>query len=52
MMDDKRSATRRLVDYIEKNSLKKTYVSISGEVGFYEKTVRNIFNEYVKKTGC
>ena len=49
MMDEKRSATRRLVDYIEKNSLKKTFVSISAEVGVHEKTVRNIFNEYVKK---
>lgn len=49
MMDEKRSATKRLVGHIEKNSLDKTFVSISAEVGVHEKTVRNIFTEYVEK---
>ena len=47
MMDDKRAATRRLISYIEKNSLKKTFTSISEEVGLNEKTIRNIFASYV-----
>lgn len=46
-MDDKRLATKRLVEYIEKQSLKRTFVSISDEVGVNEKTVRNIFRDYV-----
>ncbi len=49
MMDDKRSATKRLVEYIEKNSLKKTFASISEEIGVDEKTVRNIFTEYTQR---
>jgi transposase len=51
MMDDKRSATKRLISYIEKNSLKRTFTSISEEVGIHEKTVRNIFSSYVIELG-
>lgn len=48
-MDDKRQATRRLVEYVERESLKRTFVSIAEEVGLDEKTVRNIFRDYVAR---
>lgn len=48
-MDDKRSATKRLVAYIEKQSLKRPHASIAEEVGVDEKTVRNIFRDYVNR---
>ncbi|MEI0738699.1 hypothetical protein VQ056_22045 [Paenibacillus sp. JTLBN-2024] len=37
--------------YIEKQSLKRTFVSISEEVGMDEKTIRNIFRVYVNHLG-
>ena len=46
-MDEKRLATKRLVSYIEKQSLKRTFASIAEDVGLDEKTIRNIFRDYV-----
>lgn len=46
-IDDKREATKRLIEYIEKQSLKRTFVSVADDVGLDEKTVRNIFTDYV-----
>lgn len=46
-MDDKRMATVRLVEYIQKQSLNRTFTSIAVEVGMDEKTIRNIFRDYV-----
>ena len=46
-MDDKRLATKRLVDYVAKQSLRKTFTGLAEEVGIDEKTVRNIFHDYV-----
>ncbi|GFN32392.1 ISL3 family transposase [Paenibacillus xylaniclasticus] len=46
-MDDKRTATRRLVEHIERESLETTFVKLSTQVGVNEKTIRNIFNDYV-----
>ncbi|SHK64379.1 ISL3 family transposase [Alicyclobacillus tolerans] len=46
-VDEKRSATKRLVKYIEKQSLERTFVSISEDVGLDEKTIRNIFRDYI-----
>lgn len=46
-MDEKRSVTRRLLTYIQEQSLRRTFVSISHEVGLDEKTVRNIFSDHV-----
>nr|WP_235589073.1 transposase family protein [Tepidibacillus decaturensis] len=43
VMDEKRASTKRLVEYIEKQSLSHTLVSIAEEIGIDEKTVRNIF---------
>ncbi len=48
-MDEQCTATKRLVAYIERESLTKTFLSIAEDVGVHEKTVRNIFHEYVKR---
>lgn len=48
-MDDKRHATRRLVEFVERESLKRTFVSVAEEVGLDEKSVRNIFHDYVAR---
>lgn len=46
-MDEKRLSTKRLVNHIEKQSLKRTFASIAEDVGLDEKTVRNIFRDYI-----
>ena len=46
-MDDKRLMTTRLIEYIQTQSLRRTFVSIAAEVGLDEKTIRNIFHDYV-----
>ncbi|MNK30543.1 Transposase [compost metagenome] len=48
-IDEKRKCTKRLVSYIEKQSLNRTFVSISEDVGFHEKTIRNIFRDYINR---
>jgi transposase len=48
-IDEKRSCTKRLLSYIEKQSIKRTFVSISEDVGMNEKTIRNIFRDYVNR---
>jgi transposase len=48
-IDEKRNCTKRLLSYIEKQSLKRTFVSISEEVGMDEKTIRNIFRDYINR---
>ena len=51
MMNDKRQMTKRLLEYLEKQSLKRTNVSIAEEVGLDEKTVRNIITDYIERQG-
>ena len=46
-MDVNRSVTNRLIDWIQEASLEKTFTSVAEEIGVDEKTVRNIFNDYV-----
>ncbi len=46
-MDDKRLMTKRLIDYIERESINRKYTKVAESVGLDEKTVRNIFHEYV-----
>lgn len=46
-MDISRSVTKRLINWIREASLEKTFTSIAEEIGVNEKTVRNIFNDYV-----
>lgn len=51
--DDKRYMTKRLKEYIEKSSISsnKTFVSLAEETGLLEKTVRDIFKDYVQQLG-
>lgn len=46
-MDVNRSVTVRLKDWIQEASLAKTFTSVAEDIGVDEKTVRNIFNDYV-----
>lgn len=48
-LNGKRNCTNRLIAYIEKQSLTHTFVSIAHSVGVSEKTVRNIFSDYVER---
>lgn len=47
--DGKRQVTSRLIAYIEKQSLVRPFAQIADEVGLDEKTIRNIFNDYIEK---
>lgn len=46
-IDDKRNCTNRLVNYIGQQSLKRSFTSIAEDVGLNEKTIRNIFRDYI-----
>lgn len=48
-MDDHRQATSRLIRFIERQSLTRTFASLAGETGLDEKSVRNIFRDYVNR---
>ncbi|UVI31561.1 transposase family protein [Paenibacillus spongiae] len=48
-INEKRSCTNRLLSYIEKQSIKRTFTSISEDVGLNEKTIRNIFYDYINR---
>lgn len=48
-VDEKRLMTVRLVDFIGKQSLNRTFTSIAEDVGVTEGTVRGIFRDYVNK---
>lgn len=48
-MDGKRLATSRLVHYIERNALSKTFAELAREVGVDEKTIRHVFDDYVDR---
>jgi len=45
----KREMTERLVRWIGQQSLRRTYASVAEEVGIDEKTVRNIFRDYINE---
>ena len=46
-MDDKHHMTKRLVRYVERRSIERTFKEVSVDIGVDEKTVRNIFREHV-----
>ena len=46
-IDEKRNMTRRLVEYVRHRSLVRTFTEVADDVGVNEKTIRNIFREYV-----
>ncbi|EXU75307.1 ISL3 family transposase [Erwinia mallotivora] len=47
--DDKRQMTDRLIQYIERESLRRTFSGVAEDVGVDEKTVRNIFADYCER---
>lgn len=47
--DDKRQMTHRLIQYIEGESLRRTFSGVAEDVGVDEKTIRNIFNDYCER---
>jgi len=48
-IDERRFATSRLVRYVERQSLTKTFVALAAECGMDEKSVRNIFHDYIEQ---
>lgn len=48
-VNSKREMTERLVQWIGKCSLKRTFASLAEEAGLDEKTIRNIFRDYVNE---
>lgn len=48
-MDKRRQLTNRLIDYIETESIMRSYTEVADSVGLDEKTVRIIFSEYVQR---
>lgn len=46
-VDDKRLMMRRLVEWIGRQAIKRTFASIAEEVGVTESTVRSVFNDYI-----
>ncbi len=48
-VDERSQMTRRLVRYVEEQSVRKTFTAVADEVGVSEKTVRNLFRAYVER---
>lgn len=48
-IDERRNMTDRLVAYIREKALKHTFVQVAALVGVHEKTVRNIFGDWVAR---
>jgi transposase len=48
-VDDRRAMTARLVQWVGKQAIKRTFASIADEVGIDEKSVRSIFRDYVNE---
>lgn len=48
-IDEHRLATRRLVQYVERQVLRRTFVSVASEVGISEGTARNIFRDFAAR---
>jgi transposase len=48
-LDGKRRATRRLIDYVERQSLTQPFLRIARDVGLDDKTIRSIFNDYTSR---
>jgi transposase len=48
-IDERRLMTVRLIDYIGKQSLSRTFTSIADDVGVTEGTIRGIFRDYVNR---
>lgn len=48
-VDEKRFCTKRLIKYLERRSMSRTFLSLAEEVGLHEKTVRRIFHDYAQE---
>ncbi|APZ42571.1 ISL3 family transposase [Acidihalobacter ferrooxydans] len=48
-VDEKRKMTKRLVEWIGKQAINRTFTSIADEVGIVEGTVRSIFRDYINE---
>ena len=48
-MNEDHFMTKRLVSYIEREVFKRTFTAMAVEIGVDEKTIRNIFSEYVDR---
>lgn len=48
-VDESRLMTKRLVRYIEREVLRRTFVSVADEVGVSEATIRNVFRAYAER---
>lgn len=48
-MNEDHFITKRLVSYIEREVFKRTFTAMAVEIGVDEKTIRNVFNEYVER---
>lgn len=48
-VDGKRKMTKRLVEWIGKQAINRTFTSIADEVGIVEGTVRSIFRDYINE---
>lgn len=46
-VDEKRKMTKRLVDWIGRQAINRTFASIADEIGIVEGTVRSIFRDYI-----
>jgi transposase len=47
-LDDKRFATRRLVEFIHQESFRRPFSPIAADIGIDEKTVRNVFEDHAE----
>lgn len=48
-MNEDRHMTNRLVSYIEREAFKRTFLALADDIGVDEKTIRNVFSDYVER---
>ncbi len=48
-MNEEHFMTRRLVNFIEREVFRRTFTALACDIGVDEKTIRNIFKEYVER---
>lgn len=48
-VDEKRKMTSRLVEWVGKQAIGKTFASLADDVGIVESTVRSIFRDYINE---
>ena len=47
-LDDRRFATRRLVEFIHQESFRRPFTPIAADIGIDEQTVRNVFEDHAE----